>query len=280
MLTQSQKDPAFDRFADHIARLKKLCDGSAKVSDPSLVGEVLTMSGNLLRRSQALKSDSKIVDEALQKIDAASIQTFLGTMNPKTVQTRVERAYDDAFEALLADTPEERLLFVESAMEGLRERDRLASVRAALVWAEQSTAEVDAITKKVDASIAKRARMLVALNPRRRDELALLDDDAKKESHWFGSRVNCDALGAVFSGKPVDEAHLASCEACRKDAEAAGHAVKPKHLDARALERLESEVATEAEKQFAEKHVDSCAACARAVSALAAVDVSSIDATG
>lgn len=241
------------------------------------------MSGNLLRRSQALESDSQtslVIDQALQKIDAASIQTFLGTMNPKTVQTRIERAYDDAFEALLADTPEERLLFVESAMEGLRERDRLASVRAALVWAEKPTTEVDAITKKVDASIAKRARMLVALNPRRRDELSLLDADAKKESHWFGSRVNCDALSAVFSGKPVDEAHLASCEACRKDAEAAGHAVKPKHLDARALERLESEVATEAEKQFAEKHVDSCAACARAVSALAAVDVSAVDATG
>ncbi|CAN5150371.1 hypothetical protein BH09MYX1_BH09MYX1_42570 [soil metagenome] len=283
MLTQ-QEDPAFGRFADHLTRLQKALqktsEGSAKISDPSVVGEILTMSGNLLRRSQALASNSNVIDQALKELDRGSIEAFVGTLDPQALCTQVERAYEDAFEALLAETPEERLLFVDSAMEGLRARDRLASVRAALLWADR-TAEVgalDAIAKKVDQNVGTRGRMLVALNDQRRRELALLDDDAKKESPWFSSRISCDALGAVLSGKPVDEAHLVSCGACRKDAEAAGHAVKPQHLDARALERLESDVATDAEKQFAEKHIDGCSSCARAVAALGAVDVSALEA--
>jgi hypothetical protein len=276
VLTQ-QPDPSLDRFADHLARLRETIEVTAKISSPSHVGEVLTMSGNLLRRSQALKCDSTLIDKALAKIDPTSIPNYVGTIDAKVVCTRVMRAQDDAFEALLADTPEERLLFTESAMEGLRERDRLASVRAALSWAGQSTKELDAITAEVDRAIASRARMLVGLNARRREELALLDPDAKKESPWFADRVACDALSAVFTGKPVDEAHLASCPACRKDAAAAGHAKKPKHLDARALERLELGTATEAEKKHAERHVDQCNACARAVAALAAVDVNAVE---
>lgn len=272
-------DGAVDRFADHFSRLQKIGEGGAKIEGPSAVGEVLTMSGNLLRRSQSLQVNATVVDRALRNLEPNAVHDFLRTLDPATLCQKIEQAHEDAFEALLAETPEERSLFVESALEGLRARDRLASVRAALAWTDRPTAEVDAIARAVDRKIASRGRMLVALNEARRAELALLDDDAKKESFWFSSRSSCDALAAVYSGKAVDEAHLASCEACRKDAAAAGHSKKPKHLDGRALERLEAGTASAAEKQWAERHVDGCASCARAVAALAAVDVATVDAS-
>jgi hypothetical protein len=273
----SGPDPTNVRFDQHLAELRAAAGTS--IVDPERAGAILAMAGDLLRRSSCRASGgqaSKEIEPALAAIPREAALAHVASLDVKGLRATLLTAFEDAFEAVLADTAEERSLFVDSALTALGTRDRLASLRAALVWAELDTRELDAKLKVIDDGLRERARMLAALNPRRRDELSLLDEDARTEAFWFGARSGCDALLAVYTNRPLspgDETHIASCEACQRDAKAVGYAVRPAHISSAVLHRLEDGTATPAEVRFSEHHAKGCKACAVAVEAARAVDV-------
>ena len=274
----SGPDPANVRFDQHHADLRAAAGTS--IVDPERAGVVLTMAGDLLRRSacRASGSDeaSKEIEPALAAVGREAALAYVASLDAKRLRATLLGAFEDAFEAMLADTKEERSLFADGALLALSTRDHLASVRAALVWSEVDPAALDEKLRIIDEGLAARARMLAVLNPRRRDELSLLDADARGEAFWFGDRAGCDALLAIYTNRPLnkgDEAHLASCEACQRDAKSVGYAVRPAHVSAMILRRIEDGAATATEIRFVEHHAKGCKACALAVEAVRAVDV-------
>ena len=274
----SGPDPTNVRFVQHRAELRAAAGTS--IVDPDRAGAVLAMAGDLLRRSASRVSGgdeaSKEIDPALAAIDRKAALAYVASLDARSVRATLLGAFEDAFEAILADTTEERSLFASGALVALAKRDHLASVRTALVWSEVDTAALDAKLSVIDDGLHARVRMLAALNPDRRAELSLLDEDARGEAFWFGARNSCDALLAIYANRALskgDEAHLASCEACQRDAKAVGYAVRPAHVSAAVLRRIEDGVATAAEVRFVEHHAKACRTCAVAVEAVRAVDV-------
>lgn len=276
----SGPDPTIVRFDQHRAELRAAAGTS--VVDPDRAGALLATAGDLLRRSASRASGgdaSKEIEPALAAIDRKAALDHVAALDAKGLRATLAAAFDDAFEAMLADTAEERAMFAEAALVALTTRDRLASLRAALAWAELDTTGLDAKLTVIDDGLRERTRMLAVLNGRRRDELDLLDPDARGEAFWFGARCGCDALLAVYTNRTASEAdaaHLASCDACRRDARAVGYLVRPAHLSAAVLRRIEDGAATAAEVRFAEHHASGCKACAVAVDAVRTVDVSAM----
>ncbi|HEX7604664.1 MAG TPA: hypothetical protein VF316_23760 [Polyangiaceae bacterium] len=274
----SGPDPTNVRFDHHRAELRAAAGTS--IVDPDRAGAVLAMAGDLLRRSACRAGGgneaSKEIEPALAAVGREAAVAYVASLDATRLRTTLLGAFEDAFEAMLADTTEERSLFAEGALLALGARDHLASVRAALLWSELDTATLDAKLSVIDQGLRERARMLAVLNPRRRDELSLLDEDARGEAFWFGDRNGCDALLAIYTNRPLnkgDETHLAGCEACKRDAKAVGYAVRPAHVSAAILRRIEDGAATAAEVRFVEHHAKGCKACAVAVEAVRAVDV-------
>lgn len=273
----SGPDPTNVRFDQHRTALRAVAGTS--IVDPDGAGAVLAMAGDLLRRSACRASGndaSKEIEPALAAVDRNAALAYVAALDAKSLRGTLLSAFEDAFEAMLADTAEERSLFTEGALVALGTRDRLASLRTALAWAEIDTTALDAKLAVIDEGLRERARMLAALNPRRRDEQSLLDEDARGEAFWFGARSGCDALLAIYTNRPLsqgDEAHVAGCEACQRDAKAVGYAVRPAHVSGATLRRIEDGAATAAEVRFVEHHARGCKACAVAVETVRAVNV-------
>jgi hypothetical protein len=274
----SGPDPSNVRFDQHRTELRAAAGTS--IVDPDRAFAILAMAGDLLRRSACRASGggeaSKEIEPALAAVDRQAALAYVASLDAKSLRATLLAAFEDAFEAMLADTAEERSMFADGALVALGTRDRLASLRTALAWSDLDTKELDGKLAVIDDGLRERTRMLAALNARRRDELSLLDEDARGEAFWFSARSGCDALLAIYTNRPLskgDETHLASCDACRRDAKAVGYAVRPAHISSAVLLRLEEGAATAAEVRFAEHHARGCKACAVAVEAVRAVDV-------
>lgn len=240
-------------------------------------GRALALAGDLLRRREALGDASRDVTLALDRIEAQATHSYVESIDAAVEHGKLARALDEAFEAILEDG-DERTLYVHSAESALGHRDALQSVRAAMVHKSSDTTKLDEKLAQIDKDLAKRARALVAINATRRREMAALDPSERETAWWFSARSQCDFLISLYrlqESERVDitqkhnAAHLATCESCQRDVEAASVAYTPQHIAASSLWRREHGVATATEVAHMESHARTCKDCQRALDALA-----------
>jgi hypothetical protein len=195
--------PAALRPSPFDSQLKKL-GGSTPIN-------VLTVCGDSLRRTSHPESARpEETDRALLALSIADVARSVAGCAPN-VQTELQRAGSEAFEAAFADSSEERGLFAESARGALVARDRAESVlvaaRRRIELAKDDLTEllraVDALEARLAAADTKRkslARSLTGINPERRRELATLDPAAKARAWWFAllAEPEHDALLPAF----------------------------------------------------------------------------------
>lgn len=180
--------PAALRPSPFDSQLKKL-GGSTPIN-------VLTVCGDSLRRTSHPESARpEETDRALLALSIADVARSVAGCAPN-VQTELQRAGSEAFEAAFADSSEERELFAESARGALVARDRAESVlvaaRRRIELAKDDLTEllraVDALEARLAAADTKQkslARSLTGINPERRRELVTLDPAAKARAWWF-----------------------------------------------------------------------------------------------
>jgi hypothetical protein len=118
---------------------------------------------------------------------------------------RMVRAADEAVESALPDASDDGHSFAAWALEGLSARDRLESALVALKRlggsGRKDAAELlGRLSAKVDAIDQKGrrgARALTALNPARREEVALLDASVRARAWWYGELDSREHDGLV-----------------------------------------------------------------------------------
>ena len=243
-------------------------------------GALLAAAGDLLRRSKAveLTGGKDEVSTALGALTREDVAGWLQTVTLDAVRGGLSRALDDAFEAALSDTAEEREALLASAFTGLSLRDRLESSLAAIArWETFGTpltgvplSRREAIRRglgQLDAALQSGARSLVPLNDARRAERDLLDDEPKQRAWWYGARADCDDLLALLT---APGAHVTHCEACRRDAEKAKVVEAPpvRHATADDLWKLDAGLMTAEETSWITRHAARCAPCKQALRAL------------
>lgn len=261
----SSPDLGAARFADHATKLGEI---SGPVTTAERAGVALVLAGDVMRRTRALSNLQQSAGRALEKIDAAAARAFVDSIDVAAEKQRLEQALNDAFECMLAD-PDERPTWRDRALAGLAYRDRLTSVATALTLTGNDARALTEKLAQVDAGLSKKARMLVGLNGARRAERDALDATEQAGAWWFSARSQCDRLAALYTGEDTrSDAHIESCEDCRRDVKAASGASKPAHVDAESLRRREDGSASAGELMWMDSHAKSCNACKRALEAL------------
>jgi hypothetical protein len=272
-------DDEFPTMAERYTQRRHELDQATQtvITGAADAGRALALAGDLLRRREALGDAVRDVTLALDRIEAQATQSYVESIDADAEHGKLAHALDEAFEAILEDG-DERTLYVYSAETALARRDALQSVRASMVHASLDTSKLDEKLAKIDEGLAKHARSLVAINTTRRREMATLDPSERETAWWFSARSQCDFLVSLYrlqESERVDitqkhnAAHLATCESCQRDVEAASVAYTPQHIAASSLWRREHGQATHAEITFMESHARSCKDCQRALDALA-----------
>src|SRR5688572_9641337 len=105
---------------------------STLTAKPGKPEDVLAIAGDLLRRSGAVGTDLGVVDRALQALSPAEVSKYLETLDVAELEHQLQRASDEAVEAGLAETAEEREMWASSALDALFARDRAESPTVAL----------------------------------------------------------------------------------------------------------------------------------------------------
>jgi hypothetical protein len=248
------------------------------VSSP-LAHDALVEVGNALRHGRA-------ADAALGTIRGEDVARFLSSVDVDAQSRKLSRAVDEAFEAALATSPDERALYESSALEGLAARDALESAMAAIASWEAARGPLPGATRQryeqvrrglaqIDASMRASAVSLVALNDARRRERDALAGEHRARAWWWSARAGCDGMVAVLRGEaPADAGHTASCEECKRDRERVRVVEAPpaKHLTADDLWRWDFGPITKEERQRMTRHASRCEACKHALDALAEGD--------
>ena len=241
-------------------------------------GRALALGGDLLRRRETLGDTTRDVGLALDRIEAQAAHAYVESIDAAAEHDKLARGLEEAFEAMIEDG-DERILFVHSAETTLYARDAFESVRAAMHHQKLDTSKLESKLAQIDAGLAKKARLLIALNPTRRREAGALDAAERDAAWWFSARMQCDFLMSLYRSQDNDPnvnvtakhnaAHLATCEACQRDVEAGSLAYTPQHIPASSLWRREQGVATSDEIAFMDGHAKGCKDCKRALDALA-----------
>jgi hypothetical protein len=240
-------------------------------------GRALALAGDMLRRLDAMGDKARDVAIALDRIEAQAAHAYVESIDAAAEHKKLAGGLDEAFEALLEDG-EERVLFVHAAESALFARDALESVRMAMTHHRLDTSKLEGKLQQIDQSLVKRARSLVGINAMRRREMAALDATERAGAWWFSARSQCDFLVSLYRLQDTEQrvdvtqkhnaAHLAVCEDCQHDVEAASHAYTPKHIAASSLWRREQGVATPTEIAFMDSHAAACKDCKRSLDAL------------
>ena len=273
--------PDVDPSADKWAQRHRELDAATQtvVTTAADAGRALALGGDLLRRRELLGDMARDVGLALDRVEAQAAQAYVDAIDAAVEHGKLKTALDEAFEALL-ETGDERVLFLHSAEKGIMSRDALESVRAAMTHQRLDTTKLTAKIMQIDGALAKQARLLIGLNATRRREAAALDPAERAGAWWFSARMQCDFLMSLF--RPDGEkdpdvnvtakhnaAHLATCDLCQSDVEAASLAYTPQHIAASSLWRREHGIATADELAFMDSHAKDCKDCKRALEALA-----------
>jgi hypothetical protein len=221
------------------------------------VAGALCAAGDVLRRTQVLGVDAKEIETTLSALSAERVLQVIATLDASAMHARLARGIEEAFEALLAEDPSERAMWEKEALEALRERDRLESMRVAFERRMGESEQLDAKIAAVDAELVKKARCLVGLNDVRREELAQLDPQAREGAWWYAARSQSDALGAVLAGrKNPDPAFAASAEDRKELEYLARIEVPPTRVDGESLWLKEIGAASTERSRWATRHLD------------------------
>jgi hypothetical protein len=195
----------------------------AQLGGPS-TKTILVAVGDCMRRPDELASPMMAsarpeeTERALAALSARDVAETLSGVDASSCRGALVRSGEDAFEAAFADTKEDRALFASAALDGLQERDRLASMvvaaqkKLALNKDTDGTAELRSALSALEASLAdvdrgKEAlsRKLTGINPERRAELGRLAPELRETAWWYSARGEDDALLGVLGGEAVPE---------------------------------------------------------------------------
>jgi hypothetical protein len=244
------------------------------------VGGTLEAAGDLLRRSSRVGAEG--VEPALRALARPQIETWLQSLKPAELRTRLLKAAEEAVEVALGEDGEESELWRTSAMEGLIARDRAASAAHALgQWealqgpltgeAAQRRTEFLKALGNIDAALLPRARWFIPLNPQRREERDMLDTNERTQAWWFSTRADCDDLVATWTQQPRSlTPHLQSCAECRADVAETAVVDQPprRHVSSDELWRFDMGLLSTEERARMDAHTARCSDCAQAVLAL------------
>jgi hypothetical protein len=240
---------------------------------------VLAAAGDLLRRGDERGAH-------VDSVDDQSVGFFLASVYPDVEARRLERAMDDAFEATIATTSEERAMFEAAALAGLAARDQLESSFAAIEGylesrgafarpTRRTLGDLRAAIGRSDARLRKKVTSLVGINGARRRERDALADEHRDAAWWWSERAECDVLASVLRGDAIaDEGHFAWCTDCSNERSLAQLIDAPpqRHVSADDLWRFDTgEISREGARRIG-RHVDGCAPCRLVVDALQAAD--------
>lgn len=197
---------------EELASLRAELAAASRPGDPApVVGRVLEAAGDLLRRRQKVPSDEASIEAALAAVPEKGLHSWVEGVKADEVRQRVERAADQAIDAALPEADGDGATVAIWAMQGLLTRDRLESARAALQQMVKggrpgASAALTRLEREL-ASADERARRcctrLTALNPDRRDELAILDVERREAAWWLSeqSGLEHDLVVKVLGGE-------------------------------------------------------------------------------
>ncbi len=239
---------------EELESLKAELQAPQRQGDPApVVGLALEAAGDVLRRTQALRCETKPVEAALALIPPAALQSWAASVSVDTVTQRLIRAADHAVEAAVPDAGDDVPVLVNFAMQDLMQRDRLESALASLEQlAKQGRADAGAVVqrlagelKQADARAQRSVAGLTVLNTERRAEAALLDDTARARAWWLTARATLadDALVKVLAGEA-----RGSLEARERDVSALVSEPRTRHIGFDDLLRYDVGLASPAER--------------------------------
>ncbi len=178
---------------------------------------ILVAVGDCMRRPEdASSARPEETERALAALSAREVAETLAGVDANSCRGALARSGEDAFEAAFADTKEDRALFASAALDGLQERDRLASMVVAaqkkLALTKEGAPELQSALAALEASLADvdrgreaLARKLTGINPERRAELGRLAPELRETAWWYSARGEDDALLGVLGGEAVPE---------------------------------------------------------------------------
>ena len=261
------------------AELKRLSEALARRPHPEeravLAGALLGTTGYLLRRSGAFAADTAALDAALAALPREDLQAWLAGASAAGLRRALQHAADAAFEAALGEEEGERERYQTTAMEGLAERERLASALHALDRWEQLQGPLDdrarrrreallSETSRIDASLRNTAVTLAHLNEERRAERDLLDEPLREGAWWYSRHAGNDDLAALPFGAPVSLAPSPRATAALQ----AVHTPPTRHLSEEELWAFDLGLLDENQRAWVHRHSLSCADCKQAIRAL------------
>jgi hypothetical protein len=270
------------RLASSRAELLRLADALVQRPHPEeraiLAGALLSTAGYLLRRSRAVASadlDPAYPECVLGDLSRDDLQAWLTVASVAGLRRTLQKAADSAFEAALADDADERERLREIALEGLAERERLASALHALDrWEllhgpldDRARRRRDALAleaSRIDDSLRASSVALTHLNDERRIERDSLEDSFLASSWWYARHADRDDLAALTLGVSPN---LTSSPRVSAAIRIVNDPPK-RHLSAEELWAFECGFLDGDQQAWLQRHTASCGECRRAMQAL------------
>jgi hypothetical protein len=260
---------------DELEALRQKLESQNSPSDPGpIVGRVLEAAGDVFRRSQKVPHDAAAVDRVLNLISAAALLSWEQGAALDGLAQRLSRTADEAVESALPDASDDGHSFAAWALEGLSARDRLESAlvalkRLAALGRKEASEALTRLTPKVDALDKKSkrsARALTALNPARREEVALLDASVRARAWWYGELDSKEHDGLVRALGGEGDAPRGAAERAVSDLLEQRHRRKVNQDE---LFRYDLGIASPAEVAIIERQAKEDPELARALAAMA-----------
>lgn len=259
------------------AELRRLSEALARRPHPEeravLAGALLGAAGYLLRRSRAFADPA--VEAQLAALPREDLQAWLASASASGLRRALQHAADAAFEAALSEDEGEREGHHTAAMEGLAERERLASALHATDRWEQLQGPLEERARRrrdtllgeiarIDASLRSTAVTLTHLNEERRAERDLLDEPLREGAWWYSHHAQNDDLANLPFGAPASRAPSPRATA----ALLAVQAPPTRHLSEDELWAFDLGLLDENQRAWVHRHSLACADCKQAIRAL------------
>lgn len=197
---------------DELESLKAELEAASRPGDPApVIGRLLEAAGDLIRRRAKVPCDEGLIDAALSVVPEQGLHSWAEGVKADEVRARVERAADQAVDAAIPETDADGKTLSTWAMQALMARDRLESARCSVermagrgrpgaqVTLQRLTQEL----RQADEKARRCTTRLTALNPDRRDEVAILDVEQRGAAWWLSDKAGLehDLVVKVLGGE-------------------------------------------------------------------------------